>query len=39
MIFVSCLGGSSHNEEESITAAQAEPGASVILGALGLLAR
>jgi hypothetical protein len=32
MILVSCLGGLSYNEEESHTAAQAEPGASVLLG-------
>jgi len=34
MIFVPCEGGLSHNEAESITAEQAERGASVLLGAV-----
>jgi len=34
MIFVPCDGGVSHNEAESITAEQAEHGASVLLGAV-----
>ncbi len=34
MIFVPCAGGVSHNEAESITAEQAEHGASVLLGAV-----
>ncbi len=34
MIFVPCDNGISHNESESISARQAEDGASVLLGAV-----
>ncbi len=39
MIFVPCEGGLSHNEAESITAAQAARGASVLLGAVRKMAK
>lgn len=38
MIFVPCDGGLSHNEAESISSAQAEQGASVLLGAVSRMA-